>query len=69
MRAQSSTLDRNKRKVYFDRVQEIIADQQPMLYLIDKNALVAVSPKVKNADPVVLTPQTYWNIEYLSLQN
>jgi peptide/nickel transport system substrate-binding protein len=68
MRAQSSTLDRNKRKVYFDRVQEIIADQQPMFYLVDKNALVAVSPKVKNADPVVLTPQTYWNIEYLSLQ-
>jgi len=28
---------------------------------------VAVSPKVINADPVVLTPQTYSNIEYLSL--
>ena len=39
-----------------------------MLYLVDKNALVAVSPKVKNADPVVLTPQTYWNAEYLSLE-
>ena len=67
MKEQASTLDRDKRKSAFDKVQEIAADQEPMLYLVDKNALVAVSPKVKNADPVVLTPQTYWNIEYLSL--
>jgi len=67
MKEQASTLDRDKRKAAFDKVQEIAADQAPMLYLVDKNALVAVSPKVKNADPVVLTPQTYWNIEYLSL--
>lgn len=68
MRQQASTLDRNQRKAAFDKVQEIVADEQPMLYLVDKNALVAVSPEVKNADPVVLTPQTYWNIEYLSLK-
>ena len=68
MHAQESTLDRSQRKADFDKVQEIADDQQPMLYLVDKNALVAVSPKVKNADPVVLIPQTYWNIEYLSLQ-
>ena len=67
MKEQASTLDRKKRKAAFDKVQEIAAEQAPMLYLVDKNALIAVSPKVKNADPVVLTPQTYWNIEYLSL--
>jgi len=68
MRAQASTLDRNQRKAAFDKVQEIVADEQPMLYLVDKNALVAVSPSVKNLDPTVLIPQTYWNIEYLSLK-
>jgi len=68
MRAQASTLDRNQRKTAFDKVQEIAADQEPMLYLVDKNALVAVSPVVQNVDPAVLTPQTYWNIEYLSLK-
>lgn len=68
LRAQASTLDRAERKADFDRVQEIAAEEDPMLYLVDKNALVAVSPKVKNADPVVLTPQTYWNAEYLSLE-
>ena len=69
MRAQASTLDRNQRKISFDKVQEIAAEQQPTIHLVDKNALVAVSPKVKNADPVVLIPQTYWNIEYLSLSD
>ena len=68
MRAQESTLDRNQRKADFDKVQEIVADEQPMLYLVDKNALIAISPRVQNVDPVVLTPQTYWNIEYLSLK-
>lgn len=68
MHAQASTLDRNQRKAAFDKVQEIVADEQPMLYLVDKNALVAVSPSVRNADPTVLNPQTYWNIEYLSLK-
>jgi ABC-type transport system substrate-binding protein len=67
MRAQASTLDRNQRKADFDKVQEIAQREQPMLFLVDKNALVAVSPKVKNADPAVLTPQTYWNVEDLSL--
>ena len=67
MHAQASTLDRNKRKAEFEKVQEIVAAENPMLYLVDKNALVAVSSRVKGADPVVLTPQTFWNVEYLSL--
>ena len=67
MRAQSSTIDRKQRKLAFDKVQEIAAEENPTIHLVDKNALVAVSPKVINADPVVLTPQTYSNIEYLSL--
>lgn len=67
MHAQASTLDRNKRKAEFNKVQEIVAAQDPMLYLVDKNALVAVSSRVKGADPVVLTPETFWNVEYLSL--
>ncbi len=67
MREQASTLDRQRRKVLFDQVQQIAAEENPTIHLVDKNALVAVSPKVRNVDPVVLTPQTYWNAEYLSL--
>ena len=67
MRAQASTTDNKKRKEYFDRVQEIVAEQVPFIYLVNKNALSAVSPVVRNAVPVVLRPQTYWNIDSLYL--
>jgi len=43
MRAQASTADPKKRKESFDRVQEIAAEQAPLIYLINQNALSAVS--------------------------
>jgi len=67
MQAQAATVDREKRKTYFDRVQEIVSDQAPFLYLITKNSLSAVSPKLHNAAPAMISPQTYWNAEYLAL--
>jgi len=67
MRAQASAMDDNARKKSFDRVQEIVADQVPFIYLVNKNALTGISPSLENAKPVVLRPQTYWNIEYLKL--
>jgi peptide/nickel transport system substrate-binding protein len=67
MKQQASSLDPDKRKACFDRVQEIVVEQQPFIYLINKNALSAVAASVANASPVVLRPQTYWNIETLSV--
>jgi peptide/nickel transport system substrate-binding protein len=67
MRAQASTLDPKKRKEDFDNVQEIAWQQEPFIYLVNKNALSAVSSAVHNAHPVVLRPQVYWNIDQLSL--
>jgi len=67
MRVQASSMDNQTRKKYFDKVQEIVADQAPFIYLVNKNALTAISPSVEGAKPVVLRPQTYWNIEYLKL--
>ena len=69
MKAQASTLDDKKRKQYFDRVQEIAWEQEPFIYLVTKNTLSAVSPVVKNAAPVVLRPQTFWNVEWLQLNS
>jgi peptide/nickel transport system substrate-binding protein len=69
MRAQASTLDPKKRKEDFDQVQEIAWQQEPFIYLVNKNALSAVSLAVHNAHPVVLRPQVYWNIDQLSLTN
>jgi peptide/nickel transport system substrate-binding protein len=69
MRAQASTADPKKRKEAFDRVQEIAAEQAPFIYLVNKNALSAVSTSVEGATPVILHPQTYWNAERLTLHS
>jgi peptide/nickel transport system substrate-binding protein len=67
MRVQASTSDAKKRKEAFDRVQEIIVEQEPFIFLINKNALSAVSTGVHGAAPVILSPQTFWNAEWLTV--
>ena len=65
MRQQGSEVDPNKRKASFERVQEIAAQQAPVIYLINKHTLVAASPRVKNLKPAILSPHMVWNIEEL----
>jgi peptide/nickel transport system substrate-binding protein len=67
MRAQAATVVPEKRKAYFDKVQEIVSDQAPFLYLVTKNSLSAVSPKLQNVQPAMIRPQTYWNAENLAI--
>jgi peptide/nickel transport system substrate-binding protein len=67
MQAQGSELNPARRKADFDKVQEIVSQELPFLYLVTRNALVAVSAPVQNANPSVLRPQTVWNIEMLAL--
>jgi peptide/nickel transport system substrate-binding protein len=69
MRAQASSSDLKARKQLVDRMQEIVWQQEPFIYLVNKNALSAISPVLRNAHPVVLSPQVYWNIDQLSLGN
>lgn len=69
MRAQASTANAKKRKQYVDRVQEIVYEQNPFIYLVNKDGLSAVSSAVQNASVSVLRPQTYWNIDEMWLQN
>ncbi len=67
MRLQASALDNEKRKIYFDQVQEIAWEHEPFLYLLYKNTLVAVSPALRNVRPSVLRPELLWNVEWLWL--
>jgi len=68
MRAQAAAADPEKRKESFDRVQEIAVEQAPFIYLVNRNALSAVSAGVQGASPVILVPQTYWNAERLAVK-
>jgi peptide/nickel transport system substrate-binding protein len=63
MRAQAVETAFTRRKALFDRVQEIIVEEAPVLILVDKNALSAVSASLGNVAPAVLHPQTFWNID------
>lgn len=67
MRAQASATDSHKRKQSFDRVQAIVMEQAPFIYLVNRNALSAISTSLHGANPVVLRPQTYWNADQLTL--
>jgi peptide/nickel transport system substrate-binding protein len=67
MRAQAATSDARKRKQSFDRVQEIVYEQAPFIYLVNQNALSAVQNTVAGATPGILYPQTFWNAERLTL--
>jgi len=68
MRLQASSADAKKRKEAFDRVQEIVVEQAPFIFLVNRNALSAVAGNVQGASPVILVPQTYWNVERLSVK-
>lgn len=67
MQAQATAIDPKARKANFDRVQEIVWQQAPLIYLVTKNSLSAVSPSVENANPAVLWPQAFWNAERLNV--
>jgi len=67
MRAQAASTDPKRRKEAFDRVQEIAVEQEPFIFLINKNALSAVSMTVHGAAPVILSPQTFWNADRLTV--
>lgn len=67
MRTQASTSDAKKRKQAIDKVQEIVWQQEPFIYLVNKDAMSGVSTALRNVHPVVLRPQVYWNVEQLSI--
>jgi peptide/nickel transport system substrate-binding protein len=55
----------NARKQAFDRVQEILWREAPVIFLVHPNVLVAVSPELTNIAPSPLPPRFYWNIEMI----
>ncbi len=63
MNLQMTTLDRDKRKEYFDEIQYIVSDQAPYIYLVTPQVFVAVSEKIENLTPTILSHRLLWNIE------
>ena len=65
MERQAAETKPEARKRLFDRVQQIAWEQEPFLYLVNKNSLMAFSPQLQNTAPAAVAPQAYWNVEFL----
>jgi peptide/nickel transport system substrate-binding protein len=68
MREQAAAPSDKVRKAKFDRVQQIVTEQQPFIYLVNTDALSAISSELDGAAPVALNPHAFWNIESLRLK-
>ena len=65
MRQQVTTLETAERKRLYDKVQELVAHNLPMIFLVSPNILVGAKTSLGNFRPAVLDPHTLWNVEEL----
>jgi peptide/nickel transport system substrate-binding protein len=68
MQQQMVTLDYAKRKQMYDRVQQVIAENLPLIFLATPNILVGADSRVGNFKPAVLDPYTLWNADELYIR-
>jgi len=66
--AASGVVASERRKALFDRVQQIVWDEAPFLYLVNRNALVAASRSLRGVEPSPLRPNILWNAERLWIE-
>ncbi len=65
MRQQLSTLDFAQRKRLYDRVQELVATNLPVICLASPDILVGAKSGLDNFRPAILDHYTLWNVEEL----
>jgi peptide/nickel transport system substrate-binding protein len=68
MRQQLTTRSYKERKRLYDRVQEILDVNQPMIFLASPDVLVGAKITIGNFRPAVLEPYALWNVEQLYLR-
>jgi len=65
MQEQLAVTGYEQRKRLYDRVQEILAEFQPMIFLASPDILVAAKNTIGNFHPSVLESYALWNVEQL----
>jgi peptide/nickel transport system substrate-binding protein len=65
MNTQLVALDVAKRRRLYDRVQEIVAEELPVISLVSPNVLVAARDRIGNFQPAILDPNVLWNVDSL----
>lgn len=65
MELQLATPSYEQRKKLYDRVQEILFENQPMIFLASPDILAGAKNGIGNVHPAVLEPYLLWNAEQL----
>jgi len=65
MQQQLVTLDMRERKRLYDRVQAIVSEQLPFVFLVAPHILVGARADLGNFQPAVLDHYTLWNVDQL----
>jgi len=68
MQQQMVTIDYTKRKQLYDRVQQLISENLPFIFLATPNVLAAADSRVGNFHPAILDPYTLWNADELYIR-
>jgi len=69
MVAQLTGTTAEERRALYNRVQEILAANQPMIFLASPDILVGAKKNIGNFRPAVLEPYVLWNVEQLYLRS
>ena len=65
MKRQMLTVNYRDRRRLYDQVQEIVAREQPMIFLVSPNVVVSSKKRLGNFKPAILDHQTLWNADEL----
>ena len=65
MQRQLTVMDRAERKRLFDRVQVIMAENAPLVFLASPHVLVGAKRALGNFRPAVMPHNTLWNVDEL----
>ena len=68
MQQQMITLSYDKRKRLYDRVQQLISENLPFIFLATPNVLAGAKAQIGNFHPAVLDHYTLWNADQLYLR-
>ncbi|MDP3719252.1 MAG: ABC transporter substrate-binding protein [Acidobacteriota bacterium] len=69
MHAMTSSTDQDERKRLFDQVQNIFADNLPIIYFVAPRMHMGVSARVGSMSPTILRPQLLWASDTITVRS
>ncbi len=68
MHQMTSSLDQAERKRLFDQVQNIFAENLPVIYFVAPRMYIGVSARVGSMAPTILRPQLLWSSDTITVR-